>query len=181
MSTSTPRLARAAFTDETTQALVAEVQQEYVRRYGTPDETPLDPGMFDAPRGAFFLAYPDARSGVDSVGHGDGLDPEVAVAMGGWRFRDDVHPWGPGTVAEVKRMYVAPVARRRGYARAVLRHLEDTARESGADVMVLETGTEQPEAIAMYVAAGYRPIASYGHYADSPKNRCFAKRLTPWP
>jgi ribosomal protein S18 acetylase RimI-like enzyme len=74
-------------------------------------------------------------------------------------------------------MYVAPAARRRGYARAVLAHLEATAREAGAAVMVLETGTEQPEAIAMYVDQGYVPIEPYGHYASSPKNRCFGKPL----
>jgi GNAT superfamily N-acetyltransferase len=166
MSTPAPRLARVSFTDEATQALVAEVQQEYVRRYGGPDETPLDTGVFEPPRGAFFLAYDaDGPAGV-------------AVAMGGWRFRDDVRPWGLSPVAEVKRMYVVPAARRRGHAQAMLRHLEDTAREQGAAVMVLETGTEQPEAIAMYVAAGYERIEGYGHYAWSPSNRCFAKRLS---
>jgi len=162
MTTSTPRLARVRFTDEATQAMVAEVQQEYVRRYGGPDETPIEPGVFEPPLGAFFLAH-DA----------DG----TAVAMGGWRFRDDVHPWGLSPVTEVKRMYVVPAARRRGYARAVLRHLEETARQAGAVVMVLETGTQQPEAIAMYVAEGYERIENYGHYAWSPSNRCFAKRL----
>jgi GNAT superfamily N-acetyltransferase len=164
MSTPALRLARVRFTDDTTQALVAEVQAEYVRRYGGPDETPLDPGVFDAPRGAFFL-------GRDGTGR--------AVAMGGWRFRDDVHPWDLAPAAEVKRMYVVPAARRRGHARAVLAHLEDTAREAGAAVMVLETGTEQPEALAMYAAAGYVRIENFGHYAWSPSNRCFAKPLVP--
>ena len=74
-------------------------------------------------------------------------------------------------------MYVAPSARRRGYARAVLTHLEDTARAAGADVMVLETGTEQPEAIAMYVAHGYVLVEEFGYYAWSPKSRCFGKPL----
>jgi ribosomal protein S18 acetylase RimI-like enzyme len=74
-------------------------------------------------------------------------------------------------------MYVAPGARRRGHARTVLAHLEATAREAGADVMVLETGTAQPEAIRMYLEAGYEPIDKFGHYAWSPKSRCFGKRL----
>ena len=59
----------------------------------------------------------------------------------------------------------------------MLAHLEETAREAGADVMVLETGTMQPEAIAMYVAAGYERIADFGHYSWSPLVRCFGKPL----
>src|SRR5215213_9043401 len=86
----------AGFTDRDTQRLVAEVQAEYVRRYGGPDETPLEDGVFDPPRGAFFLGY---------LG-------EVPVAMGGWRLRDDVHPGGSRQAAEVKRMYVATAGRR---------------------------------------------------------------------
>jgi ribosomal protein S18 acetylase RimI-like enzyme len=162
MGIPTPRIEQVRFTDPHTQVLVAEVQAEYTVLYGSPDDTPLEDGVFDPPRGAFFLAYVDA----------------AAVAMGGWRLRSDVHPWGLGQAAEVKRMYVAPAARRRGYARLMLSHLERTAREAGAEVMVLETGTEQPEAIAMYDAAGYSPIEKFGHYTWSPRQRCFGKPLT---
>ena len=162
--TSTPllRLAPAGFDDPATQALVAEVQAEYTVLYGEPDVTPLDAGVFERPNGAFFL----------------GLEDEVPVAMGGWRLRRDVTPWAGVVSAEVKRMYVAPAARRRGHARTLLAHLEDTARRAGADAMVLETGTAQPEAIAMYLAAGYEPVASFGYYTWSPLSRCYGKRLT---
>ena len=160
-STGTLELSPARFSDAAAQRLVEEVQAEYVLRYGGPDDTPLEEGVFDSPRGAFFLGYVDG----------------APVAMGGWRWRDDVHPWAAETVTEVKRMYVARAARRRGYARAVLAHLEDTAREAGSPAMVLETGIEQPEAIAMYQAAGYELIESYGYYSWSPKSRCFGKRL----
>ena len=162
-----PRLTQVRFTDSDTQALVAEVQAEYALLYGAPDEAPIDDAEFDPPSGAFFLCY---------AGDGDGGDG-VAVAMRGWRMRSDVHPWGCSTAAEVKRMYVAPAARRRGYGRAVLVHLEETARAAGADVMVLETGTAQPEAIAMYTAAGYLPVEKFGYYAWSAKSRCFGKPL----
>ena len=74
-------------------------------------------------------------------------------------------------------MYVAPAARARGLARRMLAHLEQTAGAAGAEVMILETGTAQPEAIALYESSGYTPIPSFGHYKDSPINRCFAKRL----
>lgn len=161
MSSHELRLAPAAFTDRDSQALVAEVQVEYTFLYGGPDGTPLEEGVFDPPRGAFFLGRVD----------------HVAVAMGGWRMRSDVHPWGLSSAAEVKRMYVAPAVRRRGYARAVLAHLEDTARAAGAEAMVLETGTSQPEAIAMYTDAGYEAVESFGYYSWSPLSRCLGKPL----
>ena len=52
-------------------------------------------------------------------------------------------------------MYVVPAARRSGLARLMLAHLEATARDAGADVVLLETGLEQPEGIALYEASGY--------------------------
>ncbi len=161
MGNLTPSVEPVRFSHRDAQALVAEVQAEYAVLYGEPDSTPLEESMFDPPLGAFFLAYVDG----------------LAVAMGGWRMRSDVHPWGLERAAEVKRMYVAPAARRRGYARFVLEHLERTAREAGADVMVLETGTEQPEAIAMYLAAGYSLVEDFGYYSWSPKSRCFGRPL----
>ena len=161
MSSHGLRLEPAAFTDGDTQALVAEVQTEYVLRYGAPDDSPIEDGVFVPPRGAFFLGRQDG----------------AAVAMGGWRLRTDVQPWGLAPAAEVKRMYVAPSARRRGYARTLLAHLERTARDAGARVMVLETGSAQPEAIAMYTSCGYQRIDDFGYYAWSPKVRCFGKPL----
>ena len=97
--------------------------------------------------------------------------------MGGWRLRDDVLPFGAALSAEVKRMFSVAAVRRRGYARAMLAHLEATARAAGAQAMVLETGTGQPEAIALYESAGYERIAAFGHYADSPLQRNYGKRL----
>lgn len=157
----TLRLVPTRLTDADTRALIAQVQAEYTLLYGSPDDSPLTDGGFDPQRGAFFLGYVDG----------------VRVAMGGWRRRCDVPAFGRSDAAEVKRMYVAPTARRRGYARLVLTHLEETARAAGADLMVLETGTRQPEAIALYASAGYRRIGDFGHYAWSPLSRCFGKPL----
>ena len=155
------RIVAVAFTHPDPQRLVADVQAEYVRLYGSPDSTPLDTGVFDPPQGAFFVGYVDGQP----------------VAMGGWRLRSDVCALGATRTAEVKRMYVAPAARRQGLAGTMLAHLEGTAAHAGADVMVLETGTEQPEAIAMYERAGYERVESFGYYAWSPKSRCYGKRL----
>ncbi len=158
---STLQLAPASLADRETQVLVADVQAEYVLRYGGPDDSPLEEESFVPPGGAFFLGRLDG----------------VPVAMGGWRRRDGVTAFGRTRAAEIKRMYVAPAARRRGHARTVLAHLESTAHDAGADLMVLETGTMQPEAIAMYTAAGYRRIDDFGHYSWSPLVRCFGKSL----
>ena len=140
-----------SFDDPVVVALVDELQGEFVVRYGGPDETVVEPGDFEAPRGAFYV----------------GFDDGLPVAMGGWRFRPDVRRLGASVAAEIKRMY----------ARAVLAHLERTAASASADVMVLETGLEQPEAIALYASSGYVLVENFGYYQDSPLARCFAKRL----
>lgn len=155
------RLVRVAYGDPDALRLVEAVQAEYVERYGSPDDSPLDPVMFDPPRGSFFVGY----LGDD------------AVATGAWRSSHVPVP-GAERTAEIKRMYVAPHARGRGLARAVLAHLEETAREAGYDALVLETGIRQPEAIALYASSGYERVPGFGHYRDSPLSRCFAKSLT---
>ena len=155
------RIDRVSFTHAAAQALIEEVQAEYVERYGGPDNSPLDPATFEPPSGAFFVGY---------LG-------DVPVAMGGWRTRPDVVRLGGALSAEVKRMYVAPAGRRMGLARAMLAHLEETAAGAGADVMILETGTEQPEALALYASSGYELVEKFGHYSWSPKSRCYGKLL----
>jgi ribosomal protein S18 acetylase RimI-like enzyme len=65
----------------------------------------------------------------------------------------------PGRV-EVKHLYVEPAARRRGVAAALMAAFEAEAATRGAEV-VLETGTRQPEAIALYEARGYRRRGPY--------------------
>jgi ribosomal protein S18 acetylase RimI-like enzyme len=69
---------------------------------------------------------------------------------------------------EVKRMYVAPAARGRGVAKAVLAALEAAARERGWTTLRLETGPLQPEAVGLYRGAGYREIGAFGDYAGDP-------------
>jgi GNAT superfamily N-acetyltransferase len=155
------RIEQVPITHPDAQRLVEEVQQEYVVRYGGRDRSPMQDSDLAPPRGGFYVGYRDDRP----------------VMTGAWRFRDDVSRLGSSRPAEVKRMYVAPSARRQGLARLMLAHLETAARAAGAEVMVLETGTAQPEAIALYLAAGYQPIEPFGHYRHSPQNRCYGRRL----
>jgi WS/DGAT/MGAT family acyltransferase len=148
------QLDEVPFDSELAQSLVAEVQQEYVRRYGGQDETPVDPTEFAPPDGSFLVA----RVGSTPIG------------CAGMRRHGD------GTV-EVKRMFVRVEHRRRGHARRLLAALEDRARAQGCRRVVLETGLAQPEAIALYTSAGYTPIAGFGHYKDAPLSRSFARDL----
>ena len=145
--------------------LVAALQEQYTSMYGVPDETHADAAGFEPPRGAFFVGYLD----------------DVPVASGGWRFRGDLAAFGTSPVTEVKRMYVVPQARGQGLGRRMLEHLERTAREAGSPAMVLETGTRQPEAIALYRSRGYTRYRRYGRYRWSPTARYFAKLLLDVP
>jgi GNAT superfamily N-acetyltransferase len=144
------------YDDPRLQVLIAQVQAEYVARYGGPDRTPIDPTAFDPPSGTFLL----------------GLVEGEPVACGAYRRHED-------EVAEIKRMYVRAGWRRRGIARELLAELETRAAAAGYHRAVLETGLAQPEALALYPSAGWTPIPGYGHYKWSPGNRCFAKDLRP--
>jgi GNAT superfamily N-acetyltransferase len=137
------------------QALIDEVQREYVRRYGSPDGTPVDPAEFAPPGGHFVVVYLDG----------------APAACGGWRRHGDD--------AEIKRMYVAPHARGHGLARRVLAELEAAAAAAGVRRVILETGTRQPEAMALYESSGYARIPGFGVYRDEPSCRCYAKSLAP--
>ncbi|MFC4471985.1 GNAT family N-acetyltransferase [Streptomyces xiangluensis] len=139
------------------------VQAEYAVRYGDEgDVTPLDPSMFEPPLGLYLIAY-DAQ--------------DQPVATGGWRTQDANDEGYSDGDAEIKRMYVIEEARGNGLARRILAALEDDARAAGRTRMVLETGTKQPEAIALYTSSGYEPCAKFGHYRFHDASRCFAKPL----
>jgi GNAT superfamily N-acetyltransferase len=140
------------------QALVAAAMAELGERYGgSGDDTLVGAAEFEPPHGAFLVAY---------------LGTE-AVACGGWRS------WGEGgEVAELKRMYTAPVVRRSGVARRMLEAIEESARSSGRARIILECGDRQPEAVALYRRCGYRRIEDFGHYRDAPGVVSFGRALS---
>ena len=80
-------------------------------------------------------------------------------------------------VAEVKRMFVHPDFRGQGIAKSILAALEVWAKELKYKTTILETGTKQPEAIALYRSCGYRQIPNYGQYAGVENSLCFEKDL----
>jgi GNAT superfamily N-acetyltransferase len=136
--------------------LIELVQGEYVVRYGGRDKAPIDVAEFLPPAGLFLLARLDG----------------AAAGCGGWRNLGDGR-------AEIKRMFTAAEHRNRGVARAVLAELERTAAAAGIEELVLETGTVQPEAIALYESSGYQPIDGFGYYAGRPLSRSYGKRVAP--
>lgn len=138
------------------------VQLEYVERYGDGDATPMAADHFDPPRGLYLVAY-------DTDGK--------PVASGGWRAQDASPEGHEDGDAEVKRMFVAREARRRGFARAILAELEASAAAAGRTRMVLETGLRQPEAIALYKSCGYVPVKKFGYYRDQDLSMCLGKPL----
>lgn len=100
---------------------------------------------------------------------------ETPVGTAVVRFRE--YGEDAETAAELKRMYVIPEFRGKGYSRVLLGATEDVARRAGATRIILETGTEQPEAVSLYRALGYLRIPPYGEYAHDRRSLCFRKEL----
>jgi GNAT superfamily N-acetyltransferase len=146
------------YSDPDVTRLVAEVQAEYVSMYGGPDAAAVDPGEFTPPLGLLLV----------------GLLEDEPVVTGGWRRLDPP----AGRVAEIKRMYVRPSARRLGLARIMLAEIERTAIDAGIDRLVLNTGRPQVAAVTLYEQSGYTAVPGFGHYADMPSALFFGKHLT---
>lgn len=79
---------------------------------------------------------------------------------------------------EVKRMFVLLSSRGQGIASAILQELEAWCKELGHKKCILETGKNQPEAIALYLKNNYTLIPNYGHYHDVGNSVCFEKILS---
>jgi GNAT superfamily N-acetyltransferase len=133
------------YDDPVAHDLVEKVQEEYVARYGGRDAAVVEPAEFLPPLGLFLVAEVDG----------------VPAGCGAWRAL----PEGP---AEIKRVYVEPGFRRRGLAHVIVAELETSAAAAGHASVVLNTGREQPEALALYSDLGYEPVAGYGVYACAP-------------
>lgn len=78
---------------------------------------------------------------------------------------------------EVKRMYVRPQFRGRGFAKAILNHLADYAQSQGVTLLRLETGIHQHEALGLYEGMGFYRIGPFGDYEDDPLSIFYEKPL----
>lgn len=82
----------------------------------------------------------------------------------------------PGAPAEIKRMWVAPHARRLGLGRRFLTELEARAARHGCDTLRLDTNRALSAAISLYHSFGFQEVAAFN---DEPyAHHWFEKRLT---
>ena len=126
------------------EGLVAELDADLGVRYGGEGDPVHAPAFeFDGPGGQMLLAT---------------IAGEPVGCVGLRRLTS--------TTAELKRMYVRPERRGRGIARALLAACEQAASDLGYRQLWLETGTLQPEAVALYLSAGYEPVPAFGQYAN---------------
>lgn len=134
--------------------LVEGLDSELWTRYPNGPIHGIDNPAFSAAGGVFIVVMAGAG----------------ALACGAYR------PYAPGTI-EIKRMFVQPHARGRGYSRSILQALEDHARRLGFKQVLLQTGDGQPEAIGLYESAGYVRIPNFGEYVETSYSICFSKSL----
>jgi len=136
------------------QSLIASLNQELSAQY--PEEGAnyfrLDPEEVSDGRGAFLVVFSNA----------------AAVGCGAVRLLNS-------ETAELKRMFITALARGQGIGRFLLSELELEARRLGARRLVLETGTRQEAALAMYRRAGFLETPCFGEYVGSPTSICMAK------
>lgn len=149
---------RADLTSDAARSLIAELNAELTGMYPEPGATHfgLDPAQVAEGHGAFVVIH---RGGVP-------------VGCGAVRRIDS-------ETAELKRMYVSPSLRGTGLGRRLVAALEAEARTLGVRRLVLETGTRQLAAIALYRATGFQAIPLYGEYIRSPETSvCMGKDLS---
>ena len=152
------RVVHTGLTDDVSRKLIEALNAELSAIYPEPgaNHFTLDPEETAKGRGAFLVVYRG----------------EVPVGCGAVRLVD-------AETGELKRMYVSPAERGRGLGRLLVAELEAEARTLGARRLVLETGTRQHAALALYHAAGFRPIPLYGEYLLSPGTSvCLGKELS---
>ncbi|MDN4483280.1 GNAT family N-acetyltransferase [Demequina lignilytica] len=147
---------RVAPDDPDAFALWEEQRADLARRYDDPDLV-------------LETSFPTLIASL--VGYGDDGEP-IASAVLRW----SPYATGEGSV-EVKRVWVRPAHRGHGHSKVLMGAVEAIARRAGATSIVLETGTEQPEAMALYERLGYRAIPGFGEYKDAPDSRCYGIEL----
>ena len=118
--------------------LLAELAVEYAQRYGGSEQRVM----------AWLRSHPAEDFAAPDGGLLIGLLGEEPVTGGAFcRFDAET--------AELKRIWTDSGHRRRGYGTALLAELEALIAARGYTRVYLTTGDRQPEAEALYEAAGY--------------------------
>jgi putative acetyltransferase len=71
---------------------------------------------------------------------------------------------------------VRPSARGRKLGHAILRRLEEEARDLDLALLRLETGVKQPEALGLFRAAGFAECGAFGDYPEDDPNSVFMEK-----
>jgi putative acetyltransferase len=121
--------------------------------------------------------YPVIQGEYAPLNKIDNLDTVVIA------YQDD-EPVGCGcfrhydaSSAEVKRMFVKDNKRGLGIASGILNELEKWAKELSYQFILLETGSLQHEALALYRKKRYEDIETYHPYIGMSDSICFRKEL----
>jgi GNAT superfamily N-acetyltransferase len=135
---------------------------------------------------AFFADIASRYPGWEP-GSSQGVEPsELAPPNGIWLVASlDLVPVGCGGLqgldhgtAEIRRIFVTQTARGRGVGRALLLELETHARRLGYERVRLTTGDGQPEALRLFLSAGYADIPPFSsgafttHWMEKPLRAC---------
>jgi len=147
-------LKRTTSTDPDFQFLVIDLDKELWLRYPAIQQNFVPHNKMDR-NSRVVIAYSD----------------NAAVGCGCFRPMDN-------TILEIKRMYVKPDGRGSGIAKLILSELEAWGKEEGFTESRLETGINQPEAIAVYKRAEYKQIPNYPPYTEIAESICMAKALS---
>jgi GNAT superfamily N-acetyltransferase len=146
------RFVSAAHDDPLAQPLLTELAAEYAQRYDSTPQTVL----------AWFRDHPAAEFAPPDGGLLIGVVDGVPVTGGGFCRVD-------AETAELKRIWTDHRHRRRGFATALLGELEAAIAARGYRRVYLVTGERQPEAEALYRAAGYtrleEPLPDWGRFS----------------
>jgi GNAT superfamily N-acetyltransferase len=128
--------------DPLAEPLLAELAVEYSSRYGSTTEAV----------GAWLRGHPAGEFAPPTGGMLIGVLEGRPVTGGAFRRFDS-------ETAELKRIWTDSTYRRKGHGRALLVALESEITASGYRRVYLTTGDRQPEAEALYLAAGYHRLA----------------------
>ena len=79
---------------------------------------------------------------------------------------------------EVKRIFVDPAMRGQRIGERLLQTLEATLQEQGVALTLLETGSDQREAVRLYERCGYTRRGAFGGYPDNGLSLFMGKALT---
>jgi GNAT superfamily N-acetyltransferase len=116
--------------------------------------------------------------------HGYSVEKLIAQGVAFFVLRDDGAAAGCGGIqlygteyGELKRMFVRPSFRGRGFARMLVDHLADHAWVHGINLLRLETGIHQTEAIGLYERTGFHRIGPFGAYVEDPLSVFYEKSI----